>query len=390
MLVTKMNNILALLFWVLLLQGSVIIVEGNPVKEKARCIFPAMYNFGDSNSDTGGISAVFKPIASPYGQTFFKKPAGRDSDGRLILDFIAEQIGLPYLSAYLNSLGANFSHGANFATGGSTIRRENETIFQNGISPFSLDVQIWHYDQLKSRSKDLYAQAGNSLMRSVLPRQEDFSKALYTFDIGQNDLSVAFRTMNDDQVRAAIPNIIDQFSSAVQHLYEEGARSFWIHNTGPIGCLPVQTFYNINPPPGVEDQYGCLNSQNAKAVEFNKQLKDAVTKLRTKLPEAAITYVDLYAAKYGLISKTKSLGWADPKKVCCGYHEKYDHVWCGTKGVIGNGTSVYGSVCSHPELHASWDGVHYTEAANHWFANHILNGSLSDPPVPISHACYRA
>lgn len=44
------------------------------------------------------------------------------------------------------------------------------------------------------------------------------------------------------------------------------------------------------------------------AIEFNKQLKVAVIQLRTKLPEAALTYVDLYSAKYGLISKTKSQG----------------------------------------------------------------------------------
>ena len=44
------------------------------------------------------------------------------------------------------------------------------------------------------------------------------------------------------------------------------------------------------------------------AEEFNKQLKDRVIKLRTELPEAAITYVDVYAAKYGLISNTKNEG----------------------------------------------------------------------------------
>lgn len=44
------------------------------------------------------------------------------------------------------------------------------------------------------------------------------------------------------------------------------------------------------------------------AIEFNKQLKDRVIKLRTELPEAAITYVDAYAAKYGLISNSKAEG----------------------------------------------------------------------------------
>lgn len=54
------------------------------------CDFPAIYNFGDSNSDTGGISAAFLPIPRPYGETFFRRPSGRDSDGRLIIDFIGE------------------------------------------------------------------------------------------------------------------------------------------------------------------------------------------------------------------------------------------------------------------------------------------------------------
>lgn len=165
------------------------------LKHSPPCSFPAIYNFGDSNSDTGGISAAFEPIRGPYGAGFFHKPAGRDSDGRLIIDFIgiisiyslslssfssascfacfcffqviancvqydakAESLKLPYLSAYLNSLGTNYRHGANFATGGSTIRRQNETIFEYGISPFSLDIQIVQFDQFKARTAQLYQQ----------------------------------------------------------------------------------------------------------------------------------------------------------------------------------------------------------------------------------------
>lgn len=54
------------------------------------CDFPAVYNFGDSNSDTGAVSAAFWPIPAPNGLNFFKKPAGRDSDGRLVIDFIGK------------------------------------------------------------------------------------------------------------------------------------------------------------------------------------------------------------------------------------------------------------------------------------------------------------
>lgn len=52
------------------------------------CGFPAIYNFGDSNSDTGGISAALNAIQPPNGETFFGHPSGRACDGRLIIDFI--------------------------------------------------------------------------------------------------------------------------------------------------------------------------------------------------------------------------------------------------------------------------------------------------------------
>ncbi|CAL0309289.1 unnamed protein product [Lupinus luteus] len=55
--------------------------------------YDAIFNFGDSLSDTGNFLATgnkafleFKSL--PYGETFFKKPAGRFSDGRLSIDFI--------------------------------------------------------------------------------------------------------------------------------------------------------------------------------------------------------------------------------------------------------------------------------------------------------------
>lgn len=93
-----------------------------------------------------------------------------------------------------------------------------------------------------------------------------------------------------------------------QNIYGQGGRAFWIHNTGPIGCLPVNRFYILNPAPGTVDDYGCIKAQNEMAMEFNKQLKDIVVKLRTELPEAAITHVDVYTAKYKLISNSKNLG----------------------------------------------------------------------------------
>lgn len=52
--------------------------------------FPAVFNFGDSNSDTGGLVAgMGEHLDPPNGQTYFKNPLGRFCDGRLIIDFLS-------------------------------------------------------------------------------------------------------------------------------------------------------------------------------------------------------------------------------------------------------------------------------------------------------------
>ncbi|XP_048230173.1 GDSL esterase/lipase At3g27950 isoform X4 [Ricinus communis] len=333
---------------------SKVVMSGTHLQQ---CEFQAVYNFGDSNSDTGGISAALSEVTSPNGETFFGHPAGRFCDGRLIIDFLAERVKLPYLSPYLDSVGTDFRHGANFATGGSSIR-------PGGYSPFHLEP-------------------GNTPpFKSNLPRPADFPRALYTFDIGQNDLAYGFQHTTEEQVIISIPDILSQFSQAVHRLYEEGARIFWVHNTSPIGCLPYSAIYNSKP--GNRDQNGCVKSQNEVAQEFNKQLKNTVLELTSRLLHSAFTYVDVYSAKYQLISTAKSQGFLDPMKFCCGSYYGY-HIDCGKKAIV-NGT-IYGNPCKIPSKHISWDGIHYSQAANQWVADKILNGSHSYPSFSVEEAC---
>ncbi|CAL5371083.1 unnamed protein product [Camellia sinensis] len=378
------------------------------VKASKSCGFDTIYNFGDSNSDTGGRSAILGEIPPPNGETFFGKPSGRAS----------ETLGVPYLSAYLDSIGTNFSHGANFATGGSSIR-------PGGYSPFHLGIQISHFIQFKSRTTALYKQLSNNDVqilkaswrgriclkdtvlntgldqiviqkkltkrkkkippcKSSLPMPEDFVKAIYTFDIGQNDLAFGFQTTTEEQTNASIPDVLNQFSQAIHQLYYEGARVFWVHNTGPIGCLPYSVIY-YSPKLGNLDQNGCVKPYNKVAEEFNKQLKDRISQLRAQLSNATFTYVDVYSAKYALISNAKNLGFEDPMKFCCGSYYGY-HVNCGNTAIV-NGT-IYGKPCNDPSKHISWDGIHYSQASNLFLSKLIVNGSFSDPPRSLADACH--
>ncbi|ONI30360.1 hypothetical protein PRUPE_1G246600 [Prunus persica] len=355
------------------------------------CSFPAMFNFGDSNSDTGGLSAAFGQAPYPNGETYFRTPSGRYSDGRLLIDFIAESLRLPHLSAFLDSVGSNFSHGANFATAGSTIRPPNTTISQIGVSPISLDVQLVQFLDFRTRSQ-IYQKKGE-VFGKLLPKKEYFSQALYTFDIGQNDLTAGYKlNLTTEQVKAYVPDVLSQLSHAIKIVDEQGGRSYWIHNTGPLGCLPyVLDRFLVNP--AQIDKYGCADQFNEVAQYFNQRLKEALLHLKKDLPLAAITYVDVYSVKRTLITQTKTYGFGNPLIACCGHGGKYNYnryAKCGTKKTINGIETVIAKSCNDPTVQINWDGVHYTEAANKWIFQQIVKGSFSDPPNPLKMACRRS
>ncbi|XP_042493662.1 esterase-like [Macadamia integrifolia] len=376
----------SLLHLLIILYSYTMVFNFNHGFAAKSCEFPAVFNFGDSNSDTGGLAAAFFPPNSPYGETFFHTPAGRYCDGRLIIDFIAGSLGLEYLSPYLESVGSNFTYGADFATAASTITPQARGLTQGGFSPFYLQVQYSQFQQLKSRSQK-FRNLGN-IYAEVLPKNEVISQALYTF--GQNDLGAGFfGNLSIEEVNATIPDIINQFSIDFKSVYDEGARSFWIHNTGPIGCLPY-VLANFSVKPSEYDSAGCAIPYNTVAEYFNQKLKDLVIQLRKELTSATIIYVDVYSVKYNLISQASKYGFEQPHVACCGYGlNKYNYngtAVCG--GTINiNGTQILVGACENPSVRVNWDGVHYTEAANKWIFDKIINGNFSDPPVPLRMAC---
>ncbi|XP_010554006.1 PREDICTED: GDSL esterase/lipase At3g27950 [Tarenaya hassleriana] len=366
---------------IVLISSLMVIITSasSRIRTNKKCDFPAVYNFGDSNSDTGAISAAIGEVPPPNGVAFFGRSAGRHSDGRLIIDFISENLTLPYLTPYLDSVGAYYRYGANFATGGACIRPSGGC-----FSPFHLGTQVVQFLHFKTRTISLYSRTNGKtpLCKNVLARPNDFSKALYTFDIGQNDITIGFTNSTEEQLKASIPEIIGNFTNAIQILYKEGARYFWIHNTGPAGCLPyvLKSF-----PDTPRDRYGCVKPLNNGAIEFNRQLKNRISELKKQLTYAVFTYVDVYSAKYTLISKAKSLGFADPFDYCC-VGAIGRGMGCG-KTILQNGTELFSISCKNPASYISWDGIHLTETANMWVANRILNGSLSDLPNPTREAC---
>lgn len=89
---------------------------------------------------------------------------------------------------------------------------------------------------------------------------------------------------------------------------------------------------------------------------------------------------------------TYDAGFEHPLRACCGHGGKYNyniHYGCGSKIVVKGKEVVIGKSCKDPSVRIVWDGVHYTEAANKWIFDKIVDGSYSDPPIPLNMACHK-
>ena len=119
--------------------------------------FKKIYAFGDSFTDTGNTKSITGPSGfghvsnSPYGSTFFHHPTNRYSDGRLVIDFVAEALSLPYLPPYRNIKAAgNASFGVNFAVAGSTAINHAFFVKNNlslALTPESIQTQLLWFNR---------------------------------------------------------------------------------------------------------------------------------------------------------------------------------------------------------------------------------------------------
>lgn len=92
-----------------------------------------------------------------------------------------------------------------------------------------------------------------------------------------------------------------------QKLYDQGARNFWIHNTGPLGCL-AQNVAKFGKDSSKLDELGCVNSHNQAAKLFNLQLHALCKKLQGQFSDANVTYVDIFRIKSDLIANYSRYG----------------------------------------------------------------------------------
>ncbi|XP_078174980.1 GDSL esterase/lipase At1g28570-like [Carex rostrata] len=360
----------------LLLPFLLVLSSFHPAISNTIPSFNAIVSFGSSYEDTGNIAILaptapaYRPFLNPpYGETYFHHPTGRASDGRLIIDIIAGNLGFPFLPPSL-SQGQDFSKGVNFAVSGATAL--NHTFFQQNnirnqyLLNTSLSVQLGWFENMKP-----------SICNTTCV--EYFNKSLFMFGkFGDNDyLYMLFSGKTIDFVNSSVPLVVDSIKSAAERLLKQEATQLVVPGTRPNGCMPVILTYFASTNRSDYDSLGCLKVYNNVAIYHNALLSDAVKQLRVEFPQAKISYSQFYEPIIDFVTNPYQYGFTSgtPLRACCGSGEPYNYnliAGCGQPGV---------TACPNPSSFINWDGVHLTETSYDIIANGWLNGSYADPPI---------
>ncbi|CAK8530672.1 unnamed protein product [Lathyrus sativus] len=340
--------------------------------------YSSIFSFGDSMADTGNLFFSNQDpsdhcLSPPNGQTYFHHTSGRCSNGRLIIDFIAESLGIPMVKPYLgikkgvleDSAGKD---GVNFAVIGATaldISFFEERDIHNVATNYSLTVQMNWFKELLS-----------ALCNSSESCHKVLGKSLFLVgEIGGNDFIYMLNSRKSiEEIKTYVPDVINAITSAINELIDLGAHTLMVPGNFPMGCNACFLTKYETTDKNQYDSFGCLKKLNEFAAFYNQNLQNEIQRLRGVYPHANIIYVDYYNALLPLYQYPSKFGFLG-LKACCGMGGSYNFngsELCGKSGVVA---------CDDPSQYISWDGVHLTEAAYRLIAHGIISGPYSLPKL---------
>ncbi|KAJ1281987.1 hypothetical protein BS78_03G015400 [Paspalum vaginatum] len=346
--------------------------------------YAAIFSFGDSLSDTGnlcvdGIPDYLATARLPYGMTYFGYPTGRVSDGRVIVDFIAQELGVPLLPPS-RARNASFHRGANFAITGATAL--DAGFFQER----GLGQGVWSSGSLHAQIK-WFLEMKPAICGAPEACRELFRRSLFVVgEFGGNDYSTPLCASRPvSEAHELVPHVVRAIGEGLEKLIAEGAAELLVPGLLPIGCFPVYLTTAATKQQQQQQQAdaygrrsGCIKDLNTLSWVHNVALQRRISELRAKYPDVRIMYADFYTPAIRFVLHAEEYGFLkQPPRACCGAGGMGEHNYniafmCGQPG---------SHACEDPSNHWSWDGIHLTEAANAYIAKGWLYGPFADPPI---------
>ncbi|XP_061361911.1 GDSL esterase/lipase 5-like [Gastrolobium bilobum] len=319
----------------------------------------ALFIFGDSlfdpgNNDYINATTFLQANYPPYGETFFKYPTGRFSDGRIIPDFIAVYAKLPLIPPYLHpGYHDEYIYGVNFASAGAGALVET-----NQGRVIDLKTQALYFAQV---SKLFRQKLG---VKEVKKLQ---SRAIYIFSIGINDyVAYTGNGVLPYTQQEIVDLVIGNITAVIKKIYNEGGRKFGFLNMVPINCIPfLRRFVN-----GTSID-ACLEQEaSALARLHNNALSKILQKLEKQLKGFRYSITDFYNALIKVIKYPSEYGFEEGNTACCGGGPYRGDFSCGGK----RGIEEY-QLCNNVNDYVFFDSVHPTEHAAEHFAKLMWSGN---------------
>ncbi|GMY22673.1 GDSL esterase/lipase 1-like [Fagus crenata] len=320
----------------------------------------ALFIFGDSLVDVGNNNYIntttdYQGNVWPFGESFFKYPTGRASDGRLIPDFIAEYANLPLIPPYLLHPGYNrYIDGANFASGGAGALDET----RRGLV-INLNTQLNYFKNMETM---LRQKLGEKEAKTLLVR------AVYLISIGNNDYLVPFypnSTVLQYSAQEELVNmVIGNLTTVIKEIYKIGGRKFAFLGLPPLGCFPLMRALKQG------NTSACMEDITTLVKLHNKALSEVLPKLQSQLKGFKYSIADLYTLFSERIDNPSKYGFTEGKIACCGSGPFRGIPSCGGRSSV----QEY-ELCENASDHVFFDSAHPTEKANQQFAELIWSGT---------------
>ncbi|MCL7043118.1 hypothetical protein MKW94_022801 [Papaver nudicaule] len=334
--------------------ANVEVVAGAPM-------IPAMFVFGDSLVDHGNnnyLSSIAKANYLPYGIDFNGWPTGRFSNGRTIIDILADKLGIPYVPSFADptTRGSRLLNGVNYASAAAGILDETG---QHYGQRFSLSTQVLNFestlDQLRSQMG-----SGRNLTQYL-------AKSIAVMVFGSNDYISNFLmpSIYPSSINYSPEDfanlLLNHYTRQILALYSVGLRKFLLAGIGPLGCIPNQRASGQAP------KGQCFQHANQILGTFNVGLRTLVGQLNANHPGSIFVYANTYGAMGDILNNPAMYGF-----------NTIDHGCCGVEG-SERITCLLGSMpCPNRNQYVFWDAFHPTQAVNAILAERLWMGPPGD------------
>ncbi|KAK9698545.1 hypothetical protein RND81_08G111900 [Saponaria officinalis] len=308
-----------------------------------------LYVFGDSLYDTGMALYIDKGPAAdsfPYGETYFKHPAGRFSDGRLIPDYIAQFANLPFPEPYFKTNFSDFSKAVNFADAAAGV------LVDGRPNTLNLKLQTDYYIEMVGKMEQQYGKAVT---------QKLVSNAVHIFNLGANDYVDLWnqnsKPLDSSLVDTLSNKVLGNFTFHITRMYDQGARKFAFHGFGPVGCLPAF----------LQEDGNCSESLNDLMKLHNQRFEPLAKSWAIQFPGFKYSIYDFYTSLSARLTNGTKYGFKETQSACCGSGPFRGKFSCMDK--------VNFTLCDDPTQYLWFDAGHPSQTADFQFSQEFWAAS---------------